>query len=155
MYKKFVVSAFIITILVASCAKKSVPLSDDELQISLTRVCGWCAPGDSFTLGNLNTTYIYYPSSCERKGTPVIKKTDKAEWDELVSLLDMEQFNSIDLNICNVCADGCDARVTVKQGRTSHSISYGSISNETVAPIKPFLEKLEAISNRYRTEAGK
>jgi len=138
-----------LTILICSCAKKQALFSDSELQISHTTVCGWCAPGDSLTLGEENTVYCYYPSSCDTKGPVKAQKTSNAEWDELVSLLDMGKFNNIDLNICNVCVDGCDARVTIRQGKISHSISYSNINNEEVAPIRPFLEKLIAIQERY------
>ncbi|GAB3417866.1 hypothetical protein GCM10027516_12090 [Niabella aquatica] len=124
--------------------------SDSELQISHTTVCGWCAPGDSLTMGKENTVFIYLPSSCDSKGQSKVQETNNAEWNELISLLNREKFNSIGLNVCNVCADGCDARVTIRQGNASHSISYGNINNEAVASIRLFLEKLIAIQARYK-----
>ena len=133
-----------------SCAKKNTGSTHEQLEISHTTICGWCAPGDSLTITKASTSYLYYPSSCERKGDVKQDATDDNDWNELVSLLNIEKFKKINLSLCNVCADGCDAIVTVKSGNFTHTISYGGIDNEAVASIKPFLEKLIAIQKKYR-----
>lgn len=148
-----------ITILIAfaalSCQRKSAPVSNTDVTISISTVCGWCAGGDSLMIDAAKSVYRNSPSCDPARDTEVALATDKKQWDELMSLLNREQFSKININLCNVCADGCDVRVTVKDKNYIHSISYGSSDNEAVNPIRPFLKKLETISAAYKKEHKK
>jgi hypothetical protein len=151
------VPALIISLILAatSCQRKSTPLSADGVTISISTVCGWCTGGDSLVIDAGKSVYGYTSSCDPAQATERSTPTDKRQWNELVALLDKEQFKKITINLCNVCADGCDVRVTVKDRSYIHSISYGSSNNQAVTTIRPFLEKLEAISAAYKKEYKK
>lgn len=138
-----------------SCQRKSTPLSNEDVTISISTVCGWCTGSDSLVIDANKSVYGYTPSCDPAQGTERSTLTDKKQWNELVALLDKEQFKKININLCNVCADGCDVRVTVKDKNYIHSISYGGSNNEAVITIRPFLEKLETISAAYKKEHKK
>ncbi|MGE9313533.1 hypothetical protein ACLOAU_17920 [Niabella sp. CJ426] len=151
------IPALIISLIltVTGCQQKSTALSNGDLAISISTVCGWCTGGDSLVINAGKSVYRYSPSCDPAQGTETSISTDKKQWNELVSLLNQQEFKKININLCNVCADGCDVRVTVKDKNDIHSISYGSSSNEAVATVRPFLEKLEAISAAYKKEHKK
>lgn len=145
----FIVSVFFV-LAICACSRKSAPVNDERLEISHSTICGWCTGGDSLIVKQAGSVYLSYKSCDISTAEKASKPADAASWNELVALLDIKKFNAIHLNICNVCADGCDARVTIKQGGVSHSISYGSIDNPEVADIKLFLQKLMDIRNKYK-----
>ena len=151
------IPALIISLILtaASCQQKSAALSNGDLAISISTVCGWCTGGDSLVIDAGKSVYRYSPSCDPAQEKEDAVATDKKQWTELVSLLNQEEFKKININLCNVCADGCDVRVTVKNKNFIHSISYGGSSNEAVATARPFLEKLEAISAAYKKEYKK
>lgn len=144
-------TAAIITFLTA-CNKNTHSISADELSISQSTICGWCTGGDSLTVTKSNSYYSYYTTCDQGKATKATSKTDAEDWKALIALLDLEKFKKIDLNVCNVCADGCDVRVTIKQNNYNHSISYGGLNNPEIAEIKPFLEKLMAIQREQKKQ---
>lgn len=156
MHMKYTLWIAIVAIAVtAACQRKSALVSNNELSISISTVCGWCTGGDSLVITANQTIYRNYKTCNPTNATGKTVATDKAQWKELISLLNREDFNKIHLNLCNVCADGCDVRVTLKDKNNNHSISYGSSDNEAVAAIRPFLEKMEAIRAGYKKEREK
>lgn len=152
MYRFLVYTTVFSVFFPLACKKNNSIPDESSLQISLATACGWCAPGDSLKLNRQDARYLYFPSSCSEEHETFDMSTNGEDWEQLVSLLDIEKFDALDLNYCNVCSDGCDIRATVKQGNYSHSISYGSSDNEAVASIRPFLKKLEAIKVGYASD---
>ena len=147
-----------VLIFVAASCQKAVSVhsvSKDDLQISINTACGWCAPGDSMTITKTSTAYKYYPSSCSKEGKPISKATGQADWDDLLQLLDLEKFHSINLNECNICVDGCDEWITIQQGDYKHTIRYGGKENEKLKEIKLFIEKLHAIRAAMKVQVVK
>jgi hypothetical protein len=138
-----------------ACQRKTAPVSDSELTISLSTVCGWCTGGDSLVINARQSVYRYSPSCNLAQATETTASTDKKLWNELISLLDQEQFNKTHINLCNVCVDGCDVKATVKGKNFTHHISYGSSDNDAVAPIRPFLKKLESVHAGFRKQYDK
>ncbi len=151
--KTFIIILSAVILSLSACSRKSLVSNDNNLEISHSTVCGWCTGGDSLSITQSQSKYISYKSCDIKTGEETSSSTPEADWNELIALLDMEKFNAIHLNICNVCADGCDARVTIKKGTVSHSISYGSIDNPSIAEIRPFLEKLREIRSRHKSSA--
>ncbi len=61
-------------------------------------------------------------------------------------IYDKETFETVNVNSCYVCVDGCDTWITVKNGKDSHMIRFGYGSDEEkIAPVKAFIDKLNAI----------
>jgi hypothetical protein len=76
---------------------------------------------------------------------------EKSEWDKLTGIIDFDEFNNIHLNTCNVCADGCDKWITIRNGSYSHTIRFGYQDSAAVQPIKPLVDKLDSLREVYRT----
>ncbi|WP_162818003.1 hypothetical protein U0035_03145 [Niabella yanshanensis] len=154
---KYPISQLIILIAfaAASCQRKSTPASNTDVILSISTVCGWCTGGDSLVINASQSVYQYSPSCDPAQAATTTAATDKKIWNELLSLFDKTQFEKININLCNVCADGCDVRVTVKDKNYIHSISYGGSDNQAVSAVRPFLEKLEALSAVYKKEFKK
>ncbi|WP_346238556.1 hypothetical protein ABDK00_008090 [Niabella insulamsoli] len=134
-----------------NCQQRAASFSEDELKISVSTICGWCAGGDSLLITASSTVYRH-TFGCNEKTETIRAKTEKADWDALIASLDRDAFEKIDLNICNVCADGCDIRATVREKKFAHTISYGNIDNEAVAEVRPFLKVLESMLGQFRAQ---
>ena len=137
---------------VQACERKSSVAIHEDLVLSISTVCGWCAGGDSLIIKSDETIYKHFASCDMSKMQTITNVTDKTVWNRLVSLLDKKKFNAVELNICNVCADGCDIRATVKDKNYNHSISYGSSENAEVLTIRPFLKELEVLRTQYKKD---
>jgi len=148
--KSFLLFLVGLSLMAGACSRKSQLVNDANTEISFSSVCGWCTGGDSLKITPSSSTYLSYKSCDISSAEKTERSTSETDWKELMALLDMEKFTAIDLNICNVCSDGCDSRVTVKKGKINHSISYGSLDNAAVSEIRPFLEKVKAIRDTYK-----
>lgn len=116
--------------------------------ISMNSECGWCAGGDSL-LVTKDMTYYEFRPACNSAGYSKDSLTNVNEWNELVALLDMDKFKSINLNTCYVCADGCDTWITVNNGQVFHKIRFGSEDSAKLKDIQPFVDKLTSIKAKY------
>ena len=117
--------------------------------VSMGTVCGWCAGNDSLMITDKNIHYEFnYP--CNDNDYSVDTLTNITEWNELMDLFDMKKFQSITINTCYVCADGCDTWVSVKNDTSSHRISFGFKDTAEISGIKPFINKLNSIRAKYR-----
>ena len=66
--------------------------------------------------------------------------------------LTMDHFNELkklELNSCNLCADGCDDWIYFDNGTDSHYIRFGS-NDPKLQPIKEFVDQLNTIKTQYR-----
>jgi len=81
-------------------------------------------------------------------------ETAKTDWDQLIEFLDKEEFQKIEINSCNVCADGCDTWITLNDGGNSHTIRFGSNDSLAIAEIQPFVDKLKEIRVKINSTAG-
>jgi hypothetical protein len=146
MRKCFLVLSIVILVFI-SCDKKeeSADLKSGNLQIIRGSICGWCAGGDSLLITE-DKTYYESNSPCTELVFSIDTLTIDDEWEDMVDLLDMSEFQKIDLNTCYVCADGCDTWITVNNGSVSHTIRYGYDDSLAIQAIQPFVEKLDAIN---------
>ncbi len=139
-----------ILLLLSSCETGNVqPGACEKLVISSGTACGWCAGGDSLLVTKEVTRYGYY-SPCDDNDFSLDSVTSPDEWDKLTGLLDMEEFSLIDINTCNVCADGCDTWITVVKGEYSHTVRYGYDDSLTIENIRPFADMLDSIRSSLR-----
>lgn len=131
-----------------SCEKE-----DDKCNLSITSgtACGWCAGTDSVIITAKKTIYEYN-SPCDNRDLSIIRTTNSRVWNRLMKTMDRNRFNSIELNSCDVCADGCDTWIMVKEGNESHRIRYGYSDAAEIENIRPFTELLDSIRNSFREE---
>lgn len=83
--------------------------------------------------------------SCDHHAYSRISHMEKSEWDKLTGSIDLDVFSSIHLNTCNVCADGCDKWISIRNGSFYHKIRYGYGDSAVVQPIKILVDKLDSL----------
>jgi hypothetical protein len=153
MYKLIIYIGLVIFIL-SSCEKNKNNdnnryLSDNDLIIKTGIVCGWCGGADSLIINIQEIEYSYYLPCDEEYGNK--KETTKEEiWNSLLSVLDLKEFLKVDLNVCNVCVDGCDKWIYIENDTISHRISFWDDDSLEFKNIKPLIDELEKIRNGYR-----
>ena len=129
----------------ASC---EVETEQPDMVITIGSVCGWCAGSDSLVITKIKKTFTL-AAICDRKEKRMSNLTPQTEWEELLALYNQQKFKAINVNSCNVCADGCDTWIRVENGDFNHEIRFGYGDSIILAPIKEFVEKLEKIKNKY------
>lgn len=139
---------FILLILFSSCRKEG---ENKKLEITIGTVCGWCVGEDSLVIDEDKIHYDYNGKYCSSSNEIKMDTlTDKKEWDDLVSILDLNKFQKIDVNSCDICFDGCDTWITVRQGPYYHHIRFGMGDSAAIRPIRPLINKLDSIRGRFR-----
>ena len=126
--------------------------SGSNVIIKTGTICGWCAVNDTLSISGESIRYVNY-TGCNNVGPAVEKKGQllTGELDELLSKLDINELIKIDLNSCNVCADGCDDWIFFDNGVESHYIRYGK-GDPKLQTIKLFVDRLNTIKARYSLE---
>lgn len=146
-------------ILLGACEKEAssercyIDPAKYDLVIKTGTMCGWCGGQDSMIITYERTNYGW-DDPCGDKDIFKSEKTDSTAFLHLLQLLDFETFKSIEVNSCNVCADGCDDWIQIKLNGQSHYIRYGYADTAIVDPIKPFIQKLEEIKSAYTSHPG-
>lgn len=136
----------------ASCERvaQEDPEKDNyRIEIVMGTLCGWGAGGDSLVITKEITSYAFYAPSDDRD-FKTIDVTAEKEWNQLLTLLDFEEFQKININTCNVCVDGCDQWISVRTDSLYHHIRYGLGDTAAIKPILPFALKLDSIRKYYR-----
>ena len=119
-----------------------------EMVITIGSVCGWCAGSDSLVITKIKKTFTL-AAICDRKEKRTSNLTPETEWEELIALYNQNKFEAINVNSCNVCADGCDTWIRVENGDFNHEIRFGFGDSTILVPIKEFVEKLENMKSNY------
>jgi hypothetical protein len=146
---KLIPLLFIAALSTMSCVNHDMPETLEGLVIKTGESCGWCAGSDSLTLTEATTYYEYHPA-CGGKAKYKRTNTDTQRWNELLATLDVEKFLAIDVNTCNVCADGCDVTIYLRKDNITHQIRFGLGQSPETVPIKPFVDKLNAWREEFK-----
>lgn len=133
-----------------SCSEsKEDELESSDLVIKTGTVCGWCSKNDTLTISGKTYRYVNF-IQCSTTN-PSVKESgvlEAAETELLLNALDFQEFKKIDLNSCNVCFDGCDDWITIKNGSETHSIRF-SRNDPKLQSIKSFVDQLSTIKAKY------
>lgn len=92
---------------------------------------------------------------CDHHAYSKLSHMDKQTWDELTRKVDLEIFSGIYLNSCNVCVDGCDKWITVRNGSYSHTIRYGYQDSAIITSIQPLVDQVDSLRESFRTRKDK
>ena len=135
----------LLTIILVSCESEA---ENPEMVITIGTTCGWCAGTDSLVITKNNMTYTL-AAICDRSEKIINKSTPDSIWQKLNGLYDQSKFRKININTCNVCADGCDTWIRVQNGDFNHEIRFGSYQDTVLFPIIEFVESLNDLKNEY------
>jgi hypothetical protein len=134
----------VLTILSCNKETNDLPISefsaDTGLIIKYGTYSGWCAGDDSLILSKNNLFYFKYSPCDINKNTIEYGLISPEDKEELVNALDFEEFNKIELNSCNVCVDGTDYWISVKDGLYNHKIRYGYGDSLSLTEIRLFIK---------------
>lgn len=151
---------YIFSLLVLVCLSCE-RLSDDEhcyidpsqydLIIKSGRLCGWCGGQDSLIVTYDQTNYGWN-DPCGDNDIFISEPTDSILFTELIDVLNFDAFRAINVNSCNVCADGCDDWIEITMDENTHYIQYGYSDSSLVKPIKPLIDKLTSLRSVYNPQ---
>jgi hypothetical protein len=150
--RKYLLTLGLLIFLFTACTenRNELDLKTNKVEISMCSICGWCAGGDSL-LVTQEKTYFESNTECGKITKNREIETPENDWDELLKLLDKEEFQKIEINTCNVCVDGCDTWITLNDGGKSHTIRFGFNDSLAIAEIQPFVDKLKEIRAKIDT----
>lgn len=133
--------SLILLVVFLSCKKTE---DNSDLIIKAGFVCGWGAGMDSITITKKAIKYVSYIPS--RSTIPVIIKTRAvpgSEWQDILGVVNTNDFASLHYNSCNVCFDGCDEWIYLENDRISHKITYGKgTSIDTISRLQDKIAEL-------------
>ncbi len=136
----------LLSLIISSCDSDA---ENSEMVITIGTACGWCAGTDSLVITKTNMTFTL-AAICDRREMIINKSTPDSIWEKLNVLFDQSKFKKININTCNVCADGCDTWIRVQNGDFVHEIRFGSPQDTVLLPIWEFVEKLNDLKAEYR-----
>lgn len=148
MKNVFFLSALVL-IICACSESKDEALDQSDLVIKTGTICGWCAQNDTLTIAGNDVRYVNF-IQCSTTN-PSVSKTGRLETttlDLLLSKLDYSEFKKLDLNSCNVCFDGCDDWISIKNGVETHTIRF-SRNDPKLQSIKSFVDQLNQLKSQY------
>ena len=132
--------------LILPCCREDA-VQKDDLVIQAGFVCGWGSGTDSIQITPMAVHYRYFVP--RESNQPKIDKTRalvKGEWEELVRVVNQQEFNRLNYNSCNVCFDGCDEWIEMKNGDSEHKITFPK--GQSIESIGKLQDKLAL----YRSE---
>lgn len=119
----------LLPVYLCSCNKSAVDdlkKDDSSIIIKAGYMCGWGSGEDSMIITSRMIKYVY--SVPGRSPVPVINKrrlTTASEWNNLLNSINTSDFFIQNYNSCNICVDGCDEWIYVKNNSISHQIRFG------------------------------
>lgn len=120
---------------------------NSDLVIKTGFICGWGSGQDSMEISQKVVKYIYYvPRKSSQAQMSKTRATSEVEWAEISNAVNMDDFVKLDYKTCNVCADGCDEWISVKNSKIAHQITYNK--GATI----PAINKLQTQLARLRSE---
>lgn len=136
-----------------SCSKEHVTDGDhfNTWSVVLGHVCGWCAGADSLyvTVEQLTYTSVDY---CNDTILNHNKPYSFNELNQLMGLIEIDDFLNISINTCYVCVDGCDTWITISNDTLSHTIRFGYRDSLVVQSIQPFIDALHDLQAEFLDE---
>lgn len=119
-----------------------------SLDIKTGQVCG-CGGSDSLSITEIKANYTF-ANPCDATQNEVSETaTNQEKWNELLAAFNWDDFTTVNVNTCNLCADGCDTWIIIQKDDMIHHIRFGDNSPE-IEPIRDFIEKLDAWRQDFR-----
>ena len=144
-----VVIVIFISLLISNCKKwDSTPTGD--LVIMAGYMCGWGSGEDSITI---SVEGIKYKSSVPAQPLqPKIEKSrsvSRSEWNEIKKEVNLEVFRKLTYNTCNICVDGCDEWINIRDDDYFHGIRFGK--GTQIDPISTLQARLASIRAEFNS----
>ena len=132
-----------------TCNKTENNLSikdDTSLVIKAGFMCGWGTGEDSLIISSTMIKYVYIVPA--RSLVPEINKarpTTTTEWNNILNSINFNNFLNLNYNSCNICVDGCDEWISIKNDSISHQIRFGlGFKIDSIKPLQDILSQLRS-----------
>lgn len=129
------------------------PSNSSEYFIESGQSCGWCGGTNIFNISSNQASFSHNYACDEFEDIPVKKiNITNSEWSKLISKLDFDAFQKIDLQTCFMCSDGCDTKITITRSGSSHSFTYAWLEAEELDTVREFLTAFELLKTEKTKE---
>lgn len=133
-----------------SCNKKeNIDLNEENssMVIKAGFACGWGTGEDSLIISSTIIKYVYSVPAKSR--VPEINQTrftTTADWKNITDAIDLNNFLKLNYNTCNICLDGCDEWIAIRNDSIFHQIRFGlGLKIDSIKPLQDLL-------SQYRSE---
>lgn len=155
MRTKFIIAVSILVSAFACSDENSLTqqgLASSQLKIKTGTICGWCSMNDTLAISGNTIRYVNY-TNCDNSKPAVENKGELSnkELETLLSKLDLKELTRLDMNTCNVCADGCDDWISFDNGEITHYIRF-SRADPKLNKIQAFIDELNALRSKYSSK---
>ena len=137
-----------------SCRKtENVDLNQENssMVIKAGFVCGWGAGEDSLIISSKRIKYVYsVPAKSNIPEINQTRSTTSADWEKITSSINLKNFLRLDYNTCNICVDGCDEWISLKNDSIFHQIRFGL--GYKIDSIKPLQDLLAQFRSEFRKQ---
>lgn len=98
------------------------------------------------------TTIKYVYSIPAKSREPIIYKTRATtdiEWSGILNDINLDDFVKLNYQSCNICVDGCDEWISIKDDQISHEIRFSKGLNiDSISKLQNRLAQLRAGFNK-------
>jgi hypothetical protein len=142
-------------ILFLSCKKSEVKSDSSQFinsgfMIKAGFECGWGSGTDTIEISKTMIKYVYYIPS--KSYIPQFIKTravPDSEWTEIVNDVNYNDFEKLYYQSCDICVDGCDEWIFIKDEQLSHEIRFSKgLRIESISKLQDKLAQLRAEFNK-------
>jgi hypothetical protein len=109
-------------------------------------MCGWGSGEDSLIISSTLIKYVY--SVPAKSHIPEINKTrvtSTSEWNNILNSINVSNFLNLNYNSCNICVDGCDEWISIKNDSISHQIRFGlGFKIDSIKQLQNILSQLRS-----------
>ncbi len=141
---------FFVMVGLIACEETNPQAFSEGLQVRVGRKCGWCYGQKELTISSAVSSFYYdYACSDSLDVTERFFSTPTKQWTAINAFLSQGDFQSLDLNSCAVCADGCDYWIKVIDVDYEHQITFVNTENIEDASIKELADELIEALNAF------
>jgi hypothetical protein len=115
-----------------------------SLVIKAGFMCGWGSGQDSLIISSKMIEYFYsVPANSQIPDVNKARATTPAEWNNILNSINFNNFLNLNYNSCNICVDGCDEWISIKNDSKSHQIRFGlGFKIDSIKPLQDILAQL-------------
>lgn len=122
---------------------------NNSLIIKAGFMCGWGSGEDSLIISNTTIKYVYsVPAKSQIPEINKSRQTTTTEWNNILNSINFSNFLNLNYNSCNICVDGCDEWIFIKNNSISHQIRFGL--GYKIDSIKPLQDILAQLRSEFR-----
>jgi len=119
---------------------------NNSMVIKAGFMCGWGSGEDSLIITSTTIKYVYsVPAKSQIPEINKERQTSTSEWNNILNSINLDNFLNLNYNTCNICVDGCDEWISVKNDSMSHQIRFGlGLKIDSIKPLQDILSQLRS-----------